>query len=35
MDGLKRHLLEILDFPKPAILFYDITTLLQRPWRCA
>ena len=31
MDDLKRHIREIPDFPKPGILFYDITTLLQHP----
>jgi len=31
MDDLKRHIREIPDFPKPGILFYDITTLLQDP----
>ncbi len=29
MDDLKSHIREIPDFPKPGILFYDITTLLQ------
>ena len=29
MDDLKRYIREIPDFPKPGILFYDITTLLQ------
>ena len=28
---LKAHIREIPDFPKPGILFYDISTLLQRP----
>ena len=31
MDDLKQHIREIPDFPKPGILFYDITTLLQNP----
>ena len=31
MDDLKRHIREIPDFPKPGILFYDITTLLKHP----
>ena len=29
MDELKKHIREIPDYPKPGILFYDITTLLQ------
>jgi adenine phosphoribosyltransferase len=29
MDDLKSHIRQIPDFPKPGILFYDITTLLQ------
>ena len=28
-DGLKRLIREVPDFPKPGILFYDITTLLK------
>jgi adenine phosphoribosyltransferase len=34
---LKRHIREIPDFPKPGILFYDISTLLKHPraWRTA
>ena len=28
---LKGHIRQIPDFPKPGILFYDISTLLQRP----
>ena len=28
MDHLKKKIREIPDFPKPGILFYDITTLL-------
>jgi adenine phosphoribosyltransferase len=31
MDDLKAHIREIPDFPKPGILFYDITTLLKDP----
>ena len=31
MDELKVHIREVPDFPKPGILFYDITTLLQHP----
>ena len=31
MNELKRFIREIPDFPKPGILFYDITTLLQNP----
>jgi adenine phosphoribosyltransferase len=31
MDDLKQHIREVPDFPKPGILFYDITTLLQNP----
>jgi adenine phosphoribosyltransferase len=31
MDDLKRYIREVPDFPKPGILFYDITTLLQDP----
>jgi adenine phosphoribosyltransferase len=30
-DDLKRYIREIPDFPKPGILFYDITTLLRDP----
>jgi adenine phosphoribosyltransferase len=29
MDALKRHIRHIPDFPKPGILFYDVTTLLK------
>ena len=29
MDDLKKLIREVPDFPKPGILFYDITTLLQ------
>ena len=32
MDDLKAHIREIPDYPKPGILFYDITTLLADPW---
>src|SRR6202035_2661943 len=28
-DGLKKLIREVADFPKPGILFYDITTLLK------
>ena len=31
MDDLKAKIRSIPDFPKPGILFYDITTLLQDP----
>lgn len=31
MDDLKSLIREIPDFPKPGILFYDITTLLEDP----
>ncbi len=31
MDDLKRFIREVPDFPKPGILFYDITTLLKDP----
>jgi adenine phosphoribosyltransferase len=31
MEDLKSYIREIPDFPKPGILFYDITTLLQDP----
>ncbi|HKH48139.1 MAG TPA: adenine phosphoribosyltransferase [Thermoanaerobaculia bacterium] len=31
MDDLKQHIREVPEFPKPGILFYDITTLLQHP----
>lgn len=31
MEDLKTHIRQIPDFPKPGILFYDITTLLQNP----
>ena len=29
IDGLKKLIREVPDFPKPGILFYDITTLLK------
>ena len=29
MDDLKRHILEIPDFPRPGILFRDISPLLR------
>jgi adenine phosphoribosyltransferase len=31
MDHLKRHIRHVPDFPKPGILFYDVTTLLKDP----
>lgn len=31
MDALKSKIRHVPDFPKPGILFYDITTLLQDP----
>ena len=33
--GLKAHIRAIPDFPKPGILFYDVSTLLRHPaaWR--
>src|ERR1700720_1232529 len=31
IDGLKKMIREIPDYPKPGILFYDLTTLLQDP----
>jgi adenine phosphoribosyltransferase len=31
MDHLKELIREIPDYPKPGILFYDLTTLLQNP----
>lgn len=30
-DDLKKYIREVPDFPKPGILFYDITTLLKVP----
>ena len=34
---LKQHIRHVPDFPRPGILFYDITTLLREPsaWRAA
>lgn len=29
MDGLKKFIREVPDYPKPGILFYDLTTLLK------
>ncbi|MBX5496709.1 MAG: adenine phosphoribosyltransferase [Bryobacteraceae bacterium] len=36
MTNLKSLIREVPDFPKPGILFYDITTLMKDPkgWRC-
>ena len=31
MDDLKQYIREVPDWPKPGILFYDITTLLKHP----
>lgn len=31
MDTLKQRIRHVPDFPKPGILFYDVTTLLQDP----
>ena len=31
MEDLKRYIREVPDWPKPGILFYDITTLLKDP----
>jgi len=31
MDDLKKLIREVPDYPKPGILFYDLTTLLQNP----
>ena len=31
MDELKQYIREVPDFPKPGVLYYDITTLLQDP----
>ena len=31
MDDLKTFIREVPDYPKPGILFYDITTILQDP----
>jgi adenine phosphoribosyltransferase len=30
-DGLKQRIRHVPDFPKPGILFYDVTTLLRDP----
>lgn len=30
-EDLRAHIREVPDFPKPGILFYDITTLLKHP----
>lgn len=32
MDELKKIIREVPDYPKPGILFYDITTLLKNPY---
>jgi adenine phosphoribosyltransferase len=31
MEALKSHIRHVPDFPKPGILFYDVTTLLKDP----
>jgi adenine phosphoribosyltransferase len=31
MDELKKQIRHVPDFPKPGILFYDVTTLLKSP----
>src|SRR5882672_3651970 len=31
MDALKKRIRHVPDFPKPGILFYDVTTLLRDP----
>jgi len=31
MESLKKVIREVPDYPKPGILFYDITTLIQHP----
>lgn len=31
MDELKQYIREVPDYPKPGILFYDITTLMKDP----
>src|SRR5439155_16650530 len=31
MDALKERIRHVPDFPKPGILFYDVTTLLKDP----
>ena len=33
MDEFKQLIREVPDYPKPGILFYDITTLLKRQGR--
>ena len=30
MDDLKKLIREVPDYPKPGILFYDLTTLLRQ-----
>ncbi len=35
MEDLKKLIREVPDFPKPGILFYDITTLLKDQGRTA
>lgn len=32
MDSLKKMIRTVPDFPKPGIMFYDITTLLKNPY---
>ena len=32
MDNLKKMIRTVPDFPKPGIMFYDITTLLKNPY---
>ena len=32
MDDLKKLIREVRDYPKPGILFYDLTTLLKDSW---
>src|SRR5215467_4398071 len=31
MDALKKQIRHVPDFPKPGILFYDVTTLMKDP----
>src|SRR5215467_1915646 len=31
MDALKKRIRHVPDFPKPGILFYDVTTLMKDP----
>jgi adenine phosphoribosyltransferase len=31
MESLKQHIRHVPDFPKPGIVFYDVTTLLKDP----